>query len=91
MNVRQCLHKFCAQCIEDYNRKYKKECPACRTPIGSRRQLRKDNTLHSIISSLIGNLDQTHKFNQLEDKLRKKRIKDDKDVYLNQMQEIFNK
>ena len=26
-NVRQCLHKFCAVCIEDYNRQYKKECP----------------------------------------------------------------
>jgi hypothetical protein len=38
--VRQCLHKFCAQCIEDYNRKQKKECPGCRHQIGSRRYLR---------------------------------------------------
>lgn len=30
LNVRQCLHKFCCHCIEDYNRKVKKECPACR-------------------------------------------------------------
>ena len=40
VNVRQCLHKFCAQCIEDYNRKQKKECPGCRHQIGSRRYLR---------------------------------------------------
>ena len=30
LNVKQCLHKFCAACIEDYNRKVKKECPGCR-------------------------------------------------------------
>ena len=30
LNVRSCLHKFCSTCIEDYNRIYKKECPACR-------------------------------------------------------------
>lgn len=30
VNVKQCLHKFCSQCIEDYNRKVKKECPGCR-------------------------------------------------------------
>lgn len=30
LNVKDCLHKFCAKCIEDYNRKYKKECPQCR-------------------------------------------------------------
>ena len=30
LNVKQCLHKFCASCIEDYNRKVKKECPGCR-------------------------------------------------------------
>lgn len=36
-NVKQCMHKFCCRCIEDYNRIYKKACPSCRTPIGSRR------------------------------------------------------
>ena len=36
-NVRQCLHKFCFRCIEDFNRLYKKECPSCRTHIGSKR------------------------------------------------------
>jgi hypothetical protein len=63
LNVRQCLHKFCLNCIEDYNRIYKKECPGCRAVIGSRRQLRKDECLQSLISSLITNTD---KFNELE-------------------------
>ena len=27
VNVRLCLHKFCSDCIENYIRKYKKECP----------------------------------------------------------------
>ena len=31
-NVRQCGHKFCQTCIEDFNRLYKKECPSCPAP-----------------------------------------------------------
>ena len=53
LNVRSCLHKFCSNCIEDYNRIYKKECPACRAVIGSRRHLRKDYKLQDIINTLI--------------------------------------
>lgn len=30
VNVKPCLHKFCTECIEVYNRKIKKECPGCR-------------------------------------------------------------
>lgn len=41
-NVRLCLHKFCQDCIENYNRNFKKECPGCRMNIGCRRQLRYD-------------------------------------------------
>ena len=68
LNVKDCLHKFCHKCIEDYNRKYNKCCPQCRTPIMSRRHLRNDHTLQSIISALIaGPLD---KFNEVEQKRR---------------------
>lgn len=74
LNVRQCLHKFCLNCIEDYNRIYKKECPGCRAVIGSRRQLRKDECLQSLISSLITNTD---KFNELENLRRQSHIKTD--------------
>lgn len=92
MNVRQCLHKFCSQCIEDYNRIYKKECPACRTPIGSRRQLRRDFKIQLIIKSLIT---ETDKFNEIEYRLRQVRLAKElsakKNAYSNQMAMIFRK
>lgn len=30
VRVKGCLHQFCAQCIDDYTRKFKKNCPGCR-------------------------------------------------------------
>lgn len=74
VNVKPCLHKFCNNCIEAYNRKIKKECPGCRHPIGSRRQLRSDYKISNIsinilalpnnlVSALISNIDE---FNKLE-------------------------
>ena len=42
MNIKNCMHKFCKKCIEDYNRKVKKECPSCKEPIETRRVLRED-------------------------------------------------
>ena len=48
VNVRSCLHKYCANCIDLYNRKIKKECPGCRLQIGSRRVLRNDFKIQSI-------------------------------------------
>jgi hypothetical protein len=67
LNVKDCLHKFCAKCIEDYNRKYKKECPQCRQQILSRRHLREDMKLQALISKLISDV---AKFNQLESRRR---------------------
>ena len=34
---KNCLHRFCNNCIESYNRLGKKECPLCRKSIGNRR------------------------------------------------------
>ena len=34
---KSCLHRFCSNCIETYNRQGKKECPLCRIAIGNRR------------------------------------------------------
>ena len=67
LNVKDCLHKFCAKCIEDYNRKYKKECPQCRQQILSRRHLREDQALQALISRLISDV---ARFNQLESRRR---------------------
>lgn len=88
LNVRQCLHKFCLNCIEDYNRIYKKECPGCRAVIGSRRQLRKDECLQSLISALIKNTD---KFNELENLRRQRHIKTDWMRRKNDIKTMLNK
>lgn len=48
VNIKSCLHKFCKKCIEDYNRKIKKECAICRHPIETRRLMKEDKTIKSI-------------------------------------------
>lgn len=40
VTVMECLHRFCAECIEKCLRIGKKECPSCRIHIPSRRSLR---------------------------------------------------
>lgn len=66
VNVKACLHKFCNKCIEKYIRVKKKECPTCRTPIGSRRLLRKDKKLKELIKGLIPHLEDFQTFEQEE-------------------------
>ena len=58
VNVKRCLHKFCQQCIINYNRKEKKECPGCRKSIGSKRHLRLDVKSANIISLLVTDIDE---------------------------------
>lgn len=36
----QCLHRFCRECIQKYIRLGKRECPACRIHVPSRRSTR---------------------------------------------------
>lgn len=67
-NVMDCLHKFCQKCIEDYNRKYNKVCPQCRTPILSRRHLRVDERVQNIICKLISG--PVSYFNEVEQRRR---------------------
>lgn len=52
VNIKNCLHKFCRRCIEEYNRKFKKECALCRHSIETRRHMREDNTLKNISKSV---------------------------------------
>lgn len=56
VNIKNCLHKFCKKCIEDYNRKIKKECAICRTFIETRRHMRDDINMAKIISCFIKNV-----------------------------------
>lgn len=51
VNIKNCLHKFCRRCIEEYNRKFKKECALCRHSIETRRHMRDDNILKNISKS----------------------------------------
>eukprot|EP00347_Sterkiella_histriomuscorum_P021101 403335250 len=71
LNVKMCLHKFCAHCIENYNRLIKKQCPQCRKYIGSRRLLRSDYKLAYIIKALITDIDA---FNKFEEQARKEEV-----------------
>ncbi|CAI2371716.1 unnamed protein product [Moneuplotes crassus] len=75
VNVKTCLHKFCNKCIEKYIRVKKKECPTCRTPIGSRRLLRKDKKLKEIIEGLIPDLEDFQNYEQEEVDRNVKKVK----------------
>ncbi len=48
VNIKNCLHKFCKKCIEDYNRKIKKECAICRQIVETRRHMVDDNSMKKI-------------------------------------------
>jgi hypothetical protein len=48
----KCLHRFCSDCIESYNRLGKKECPLCRVQINNRRQLRDDKNIKQLLEML---------------------------------------
>ena len=69
-----CLHRFCSECIESYNRLGKKECPLCRAAIGNRRQLRPDKNIASMIDILRGSFEQMEQQQQLENMMIKQRV-----------------
>jgi len=48
VNIKNCLHKFCKKCIEDYNRKIKKECAICRQTVETRRHMVDDDSMKKI-------------------------------------------
>ena len=50
----ECLHRFCKDCIERCQRQAQKQCPSCRKPIGTRRLLRPDPNLASLIKKMCG-------------------------------------
>ena len=87
VNVKTCLHKFWNKCIEGYTRIEKKECPTCRTSIGSRRLLRKDNKLREIIERLLPSVEDYQIYEQEEVQRNIKAISKS-DKYKKQMLEI---
>eukprot|EP00039_Didymoeca_costata_P000923 m.48071 g.48071 ORF g.48071 m.48071 type:complete len:272 (+) comp10550_c0_seq1:170-985(+) len=50
MTTKDCLHRFCSECISKALRMNKKECPTCRNECPSKRSLRQDDNFDKLIS-----------------------------------------
>eukprot|EP00937_MAST-01D_sp_MAST-1D-sp2_P002455 g2455.t1 len=64
--VKHCLHRFCSECIERCLRLGNSECPTCRTPLSSRRELRNDENLDKLVATLHPDLDEYEEKQQCE-------------------------
>jgi len=51
--VKECCHRFCSECIQKCLRVGRKECPACRTHVPSRRSLRPDKAFDALIEKCL--------------------------------------
>ncbi|XP_022170437.1 E3 ubiquitin-protein ligase RING2-like [Myzus persicae] len=58
MTAKECLHRFCSDCIVTALRSGNKECPTCRKKLVSKRSLRRDPNFDLIISKIYPNLDE---------------------------------
>ena len=52
MTTKECLHRFCAECITTALRSGNKECPTCRKKLVSRRSLRPDPNFDALLSKI---------------------------------------
>ena len=76
---KSCLHRFCSNCIETYNRQGKKECPLCRVAIGNRRQLRPDKNIAALMAHLTEEFKKITRMDELENiEIKRKMIADQK-------------
>lgn len=50
--TKECLHRFCCDCIETALRSGNKECPTCRKKLISKRCLRRDQNIDALIAKL---------------------------------------
>ena len=53
MTTKECLHRFCHDCIITALRAGNKECPTCRKKLVSKRSLRRDPNFDSLIEKVI--------------------------------------
>jgi E3 ubiquitin-protein ligase RNF1/2 len=75
MTTKECLHRFCHDCIITALRAGNKECPTCRKKLISKRSLRRDPNFDGIISKIYPNreeLDAIHE--KVLEKLNKKHL-----------------
>lgn len=56
MVVKDCLHRFCSECIQKWIRSGKQVCPKCRKRIPSRRSLRADPIFERMVRRLFPNV-----------------------------------
>ncbi|CAH8563897.1 unnamed protein product [Schistosoma bovis] len=52
MTTKECLHRFCSECIITALRNGNKECPTCRKKLVSKRSLRRDPNFDALISKI---------------------------------------
>lgn len=58
MTTKECLHRFCQDCIITALRSGNKECPTCRKKLVSKRSLRPDPNFDSLISKIYPSRDE---------------------------------
>ncbi|KAK5883129.1 hypothetical protein CesoFtcFv8_019492 [Champsocephalus esox] len=58
MTAKECLHRFCSDCIVTALRSGNKECPTCRQKLVSRRSLRRDSNFDALISKIYPSRDE---------------------------------
>ncbi|OII73617.1 RING finger containing protein [Cryptosporidium ubiquitum] len=64
MVVKDCLHRFCGECIEKCVRIGLRECPQCRLHIASRRSLRNDSIMDTLTFRLFPEANEFEKKHQ---------------------------
>merc|ERR1711936_555191 len=55
---KECLHRFCAECIITALRSGNKECPTCRKKLVSKRSLRPDPNFDQLVEKIFPNRDE---------------------------------
>ncbi|XP_059206079.1 E3 ubiquitin-protein ligase RING2-A-like [Centropristis striata] len=58
MTTKECLHRFCSDCIVTALRSGNKECPTCRKKLVSRRSLRRDSNFDALIQKIYPSRDE---------------------------------
>jgi len=75
MTTKECLHRFCHDCIITALRAGNKECPTCRKKLVSKRSLRPDPNFDGIISKIYPNRDEIDALHEkVLQKLNKKHL-----------------
>lgn len=75
MTTKECLHRFCHDCIITALRAGNKECPTCRKKLVSKRSLRPDPNFDGIIAKIYPNRDEYDALHEkVLEKLNKKHL-----------------